>query len=198
MFLFSSVPSLVRTGRYGEIRLSKAGRSRLEGYYVDQIWGVGANLVDELVLWSPLILSNERRLVEQEKACRKIAVSSSHHRLDVVQNNNKSGSEIDDTDDAPSSTPSSDRSTTSSTASNNTIVTTGNYTTTTHMGPMDTTPTTIIPLRCGPILKTIPVESTQDGKLCSNFIAPPALNIQHLLYLQEGLNKYIRRGKALL
>lgn len=100
----------MRTGRYGELRLSKAGRTRLEGYYVDQIWGVGANLVDELVLWSPLLLSTEPR---PSVSCISGSGVGKTWQVTVAAKHDDSVA-----DDAPSS----DRSSSSSTASNATIV----------------------------------------------------------------------------
>ena len=156
------VPALVKTGKYGELRLSKAGKSRLEGYYVDQIWGVGSNLVDELVLWSPLIIKKESR----------------SHSYD--------GNETTVT------TPSSAVSDSSSASSAATTVVAG-----------ETRTVNVLPVSGGVVtgkkshlvtLKVDPKMSWNSSAVCHTFLAPPALNTSHLLYLQDNFTKFIRRG----
>ncbi|KAF2349467.1 Coiled-coil domain-containing protein 142 [Trinorchestia longiramus] len=173
------VPSLVKFGRYGEHRLSKAGRARLEGYYVDQIWGVGSNLVDELLLWSPLLLVPDSFNstggpaipgVRAKDGARSVLVVSTHEVADegVL-------------------TPMSEYSTGSSASSETTVISSSR-------AAGDS-----ICLRPagqsgrGTRFRTLNVSGLHIHQT-SSFLAPPALNNSYLLYLQDALQKYSRRG----
>ena len=48
-----TVPGMLKVGKSGEKKLIKSGKTRLERYFVERVWGEGGELVEELILWIP-------------------------------------------------------------------------------------------------------------------------------------------------
>ncbi|XP_076066963.1 uncharacterized protein LOC143040184 [Oratosquilla oratoria] len=46
------VKGMIKLSKAGEARLTRSARSRVETYYVERVWGEGAEYVEELVLWA--------------------------------------------------------------------------------------------------------------------------------------------------
>lgn len=159
----------MKYGRYGEHRLSKAGKSRLEGYYVDQIWGVGSNLVDEFLLWSPLIISNDHPK----------GGNTSYSSMPGLQ-----GRKQQNTDDLLNTSPESCSSVTSSSSQRTVMASAADDRSVRTAGKNVTR------------FAVVSVTSQQPLRV-SNFLAPVALNTSYLLYLQDILQKYSRRGTFL-
>ncbi|XP_018017675.1 uncharacterized protein LOC108674250 [Hyalella azteca] len=171
------VPSLVKFGRYGEHRLSKAGRTRLEGYYVDQIWGVGSNLVDELLLWSPLMVTQEHGTGARGAAIPGVR-GTDRPTVMVASTNDETGEGI--------LTPASQSSTGSSASTNTVISSSRNARESLCLRPST---------QAGRVTRFRTLSFMTEGRCdTSTFFAPPALNNNYLLYLQDALQKYSRRG----
>lgn len=44
---------MLKRNKNGKLRLVKAAKSRLESYFIEQMWGPGTERIEEIILWMP-------------------------------------------------------------------------------------------------------------------------------------------------